>query len=90
VARLLLYNEHWQGAAQEDGAPDAVLAQPPAPQGFGVAAPDMPRASPGQLGGAWNVFSVAAAPVPEEDPLTGEARRAPRRAHCAAVPLGQA
>jgi hypothetical protein len=74
VARLLLYVEHWAGAPPEAGRPEAPLRQPLPCQGFGVAAPALPRAAPEQAGGAWNVFGVAAAPIEERDPDTGELR----------------
>ena len=74
VARLVLFTEHWSGAAPEAGRAEAPLRPPPAARGFGTAAPDLPRAAPAQLSGAWNVFGVSAAPVVEEDPDTGADR----------------
>jgi hypothetical protein len=74
VARMVLFVEHWAGAPPEAGRPEAPLRAPPACAGFGVPAPSLPRAAPGQLAGVWNVFGVAAAPVEERDPETGELR----------------
>lgn len=69
---MLLYVEHWSGAAPGPGSGPEALRSPPPAHGFGTAAPDLPRPSPQQLSGAWNVWGVGASPLAETDPLTGE------------------
>ncbi|KAG2501708.1 hypothetical protein HYH03_000209 [Edaphochlamys debaryana] len=70
VLRILLFREEWLGptATERLGVrPEAVkVLQPPCT--------DLPRPTPEQLQGSWNVFTVGATGVDEVDPLTGEER----------------
>ncbi|GIL52540.1 hypothetical protein Vafri_8382 [Volvox africanus] len=68
VLRILLFTEEWLGPASTerltyplDGV--KVLARP---------CTDLPRPTPTQLQGSWNVFTVSATGIDEVDPLSGE------------------
>ncbi|GIL79715.1 hypothetical protein Vretifemale_9002 [Volvox reticuliferus] len=70
VLRILLFTEEWLGPASGerlayplDGV--KVLARP---------CTELPRPTPAQLQGSWNVFTVSATGIDEVDPLSGEER----------------
>ncbi|KXZ55531.1 hypothetical protein GPECTOR_2g1080 [Gonium pectorale] len=70
VLRILLFSEQWLGPASAESLSTPVeevkLLQRPCTE--------LPRPTPAQLQGSWNVFTVCATGMDEADPFTGEER----------------
>ncbi|GLC70769.1 hypothetical protein PLESTF_001031300 [Pleodorina starrii] len=70
VLRILLFLEEWLGPATSER-----LSSPPG-EVRALARPctELPRPTPAQLQGSWNVFTVCATGIDEVDPLSGDER----------------
>lgn len=71
MARVLLFKEHWCTPAPSATSTASPIKLLP-PHCFDKACIELPRPKPEQLTGAWSVFTVAATPIQEENPNTGD------------------